>query len=150
MKQVELDAKTHKRVAQLCGQGDLHAEEGRLDQALAAFTNALGMLPEPPERWEAATWIFAAIGDVHFMVGSFETAEKAFQEAIGCPGAIGNPFLHLRLGQLALEHEDEDRATVELNRALIAEGEAIFDSDDPKYLAFLKTRVDPPKGGWRT
>ena len=146
MKQVDLDAKTHKAVTRLCEEAETHAEEGRLEEALVAYAQALERLPQPTNHWEAATWIYAAIGDVHFLVGSFETSERAFQEAITCPGAIGNPFLHLRLGQLALEHGDEERAAEELHRAFLAEGEEIFANDDPKYLVFLQSQMEPPPG----
>jgi tetratricopeptide (TPR) repeat protein len=142
MKPVELDAKTHKAVTRLCAEAEAHAEEGRLEEALLAYAQALERLPEPTNHWEAATWIYAAIGDVHFLVGSFETSERAFQEAITCPGAVGNPFLHLRLGQLALEHGDEERAGEELLRAYRTEGEEIFANDDPKYLAFLLSQLE--------
>ena len=145
MKQVELDAKTHEAVTRLCAEAEAHAEEARLEEALVAYAQALELLPEPTNHWEAATWIYAAIGDVHFLVGSFETAERAFQEAITCPGAIGNPFLHLRLGQLALEHGEEERAAEELLRAYRAEGEEIFASDDPKYLSFLLSQLETPE-----
>ncbi len=144
MKQVELDAKIHEAVTRLCAEAEVHAEEGRLEEALKAYASALERLPDPTNHWEAATWIYAAIGDVHFLVGSFETAERAFQEAITCPGAIGNPFLHPPLGQLALEHEDEERAAEELLRAYRAEGEEIFANDDPKYLTFTLAQLESP------
>ena len=144
MRKLELDDRTHNKIAGLCERADQAAEQGKLDQALGHYAKALALPPEPASNWEAATWIYAAIGDVHFLVGSFEVARQAFQEAICCPGAIENPFLHLRLGQLALEDGDEDQAALELRRAFKAEGEEIFARDDPKYLAFLKARVDPP------
>jgi hypothetical protein len=54
---------------------------------------------------------------------------------------VGNPFLHLRRGEVALEQGDEDVATDELMRAYMAEGRDIFATEDAKYLAFLSTRV---------
>lgn len=65
-----------------------------------------------------------------------------------CPGAIGNPFLHLRLGQCQLELGNNDQAADELTRAYMAEGTTIFQDEDPKYLAFLKTQLKPPIGDW--
>ena len=144
MSDLELDRGTHDEITALCQEGDLSAEDGRLEDALGAYTKALELLPEPASQWEAATWIYAAIGDVHFLIGSFEISQMAFEEALTCPGSDGNAFLHLRLGQLALEHEDEARAAEELGRAFSAEGEEIFATDDPKYLAFLKTRLASP------
>jgi hypothetical protein len=64
-----------------------------------------------------------------------------------CPGAIGNPFLHLRLGQCQLELGDRKRAADELTRAYAIEGKDIFANEDRKYFAFLKTVIDRPESG---
>lgn len=64
-----------------------------------------------------------------------------------CPNAIGNPFLHLRLGQCQLELGNMDFAADELTRAYAVAGKDVFSGAD-KYLAFLKTRLQPPPGGW--
>jgi hypothetical protein len=58
-----------------------------------------------------------------------------------CPGAIGNPFLHLRLGQVQFELGDLTRAADELTRAYMGAGEDIFQEQAPKYFEFLKTRI---------
>lgn len=58
-----------------------------------------------------------------------------------CPGAIGNPFVHLRLGQAQFELGDMTRAADELARAYMGAGDEIFEEQDPKYLAFLKTKI---------
>ena len=67
--------------------------------------------------------------------------------AVHCPDAIGNPFLHLRLGQCQFELDSLDRAADELARAYLGAGSDIFEGAD-KYFAFLKTRLKPPLGGW--
>jgi len=64
-----------------------------------------------------------------------------------CPDAIGNPFLHLRLGQCQFELGELDRAADELARAYMGAGAKIFEGGD-KYFSFLKTRLEPPPGGW--
>lgn len=55
-----------------------------------------------------------------------------------CPDAIGNPFLHLRLGQALYERGETDRAADELMRAYMGAGDEIFGNDEPKYFVFLK------------
>ena len=32
--------------------------------------------------------------------------------------------------------------------AYLEEGIALFDGEDPKYLAHVKENLDPPEGGW--
>lgn len=61
--------------------------------------------------------------------------------AMRCPDAMGNPFLHLRLGQCQFELAALDRAADELARAYMGGGPELFSQEDPKYLAFLKTRI---------
>jgi hypothetical protein len=75
------------------------------------------------------------------MLDRFKGARKALEFALHCPGAIGNPFLHLLFGQVLLETGDPDWAADELMRAYMAEGAEIFANDDPKYLMFLGTRA---------
>jgi hypothetical protein len=58
-----------------------------------------------------------------------------------CPAAIGNPFLHLRLGQVLLDANEHDAAADELMRAYIGGGEELFANEDVRYLAFLRTRA---------
>jgi hypothetical protein len=70
---------------------------------------------------------------------------------MACPGALGNPFLHLRFGQCQFELGELDRAADELMRAYMAAGAEIFKDQDPKYIAFLKSRakdIETPKKKW--
>lgn len=144
----ELLDETLKRIQKLSANGDALAEEGRYPDALKKYWTAWDLLPDPKTNWEAATWLLAAIGDANFLNGDYTAGRENLSNAMHYPGAIGNPFLHLRLGQCQLELGNEDRAADELARAYMAEGHQIFEEDDPKYLAFLKTKLDPPPGGW--
>jgi hypothetical protein len=83
----------------------------------------------------------AAIGDAAFLGGYRTTALEALQDAMICPGAIGNPFLHLRLGEVLYDMGELDAAANELIRAYMWDGEEIFAAEDPRYLAFLRTRA---------
>ena len=145
---MELSAESHEQIQALCAAGDELAEEEQFAAALAKYWEAWDLLPEPQTGWEAATWILAAIGDANFLGGDFTAGRDNLQLAMHCTGAIGNPFLHLRLGQCQFELGDEDRAADELARAYMGAGAEIFDQEDDKYFAFLKTRLQPPPGGW--
>ena len=144
----ELPGDAHREVTRLCEDGDAALDEERYEEAVAAFGEAWRLLPAPAERWSAATFILAGLGDALFSADRFGEAADALAHTMRCPDGIGNPFLHLRLGQCRLELGDEGRAADELCRAFMAEGEEIFGDEDPKYLTFLKTRLDPPPGGW--
>ena len=92
--------------------------------------------------------MLSAIGDALFQQGQFERARDAFTDAISCRGGLGNPFIHLRLGQIQLEIGTEAKAADELTRAFMGGGKEIFEREDPKYFAFLTTKLLPPPGGW--
>jgi len=143
-----LDDSIYEEIKRLCAEADELADEGRFPEALQSYWKAFDLLPTPPEQWEAATWILAAVGDANYQSGDFEAGRDNLSFAMHCPDAIGNPFLHLRLGQCQFELGNLDRAADELARAYMGAGSEIFDSEDPKYFAFLKTRMLPPDGGW--
>jgi tetratricopeptide (TPR) repeat protein len=143
----ELPDETHERIQKLCKEGDALANTGRYPAALEQYWAAWDMLPEPQTDWEAATWILAAIGNANFLGGDFAAGVDNLSMAMHCPDAIGNPFLHLRLGQCLVEVGNVDRAADELARAYMGAGADIFEGAD-KYFAFLKTRLQPPPEGW--
>jgi tetratricopeptide (TPR) repeat protein len=143
-----LPNETYNELRRLCESGDQLAAEGRYADAIDTYWSAFELLPPPVEVWEAATWILTAIGDANFLGGDYEAAGDNLSVAMRCPDAVGNPFLHLRLGQCQLELGNLDRAADELARAYLGGGGEIFESEDGKYLTFLKTRLAPPVGGW--
>lgn len=105
------------------------------------YRDALNLVPKPVEEWEVTTWILAAIGDLYFVDGKFEKSLAAFDDAVRCVGGLGNPIIHLRLGESCFELGDKDRAADELTRAYMGAGPGIFQKEDPKYLKFLSTRI---------
>jgi len=143
----ELQGETYERIQALCKQGDTLAENGKYSAALEQYRTAWDLLPEPQTEWEAATWILAAIGEANFLGGEYVAGRDNLTMAMHCPDAIGNPFLHLRLGQCQFELDNLDRAADELARAYLGAGSDIFEGAD-KYFAFLKARLKPPRGGW--
>lgn len=137
----ELNPKTHKTIERLCAEGDVLAEKGRYGDAIDRYGKAWDLLPEPRTDWEAATWILGAIGDASFHAGDLDHALDALESAMHCPDAVGNPFLHLRLGQVLLDKGDQKRAADELMRAWMGAGEDIFEEEDDRYLTFLRSRA---------
>jgi tetratricopeptide (TPR) repeat protein len=145
---VELPEEIYEMICELSAQGNLLAEGGSFHEALSLFQRAWNLLPDPTITWEAATWLLAAIGDIQFLLGDYNATRETLSMAMHAPGAIGNPFLHLRLGQAQFELGDQERAADELTRAFLLEGSQIFTNDDPKYLSFIKSKLRPPEGGW--
>jgi tetratricopeptide (TPR) repeat protein len=144
----QLSNELHEQVESFCREADDLAWQGQYSVALERYRAAWELLPEPRTQWEAASWLLAAMGDAHFLSGTFAAARDDLMLALQCDGASGNAFLHMRLGQCLLELRNPDRAAEELTRAYVAAGSEIFDSEDPKYLAFLRTRIKIAPGGW--
>jgi tetratricopeptide (TPR) repeat protein len=143
----ELDDVVYERIRALCAEGDASARYEDFPAALAKYWAAWDLLPEPKTQWQAATWILAAIGDANYLGGDFQAGRDNLSMAMHCPEAIGNPLLHLRLGQCQYELGNLDRAADELARAYMGAGADIFRGEE-KYFDFLKTRLHPPPGGW--
>lgn len=137
----ELADSVHEEIKRLCAVGDERAAAKAYAPALENYWAAWDLLPEPKTEWDAATWILAAIGDANYLGGDYVAGRDNFANAMHCPGAIGNPFIHFRLGQCRFELGEFDRAADELMRAYMGAGRKIFDQHDPKYARFLATRA---------
>ncbi len=131
----------HEALTQLCARGDALAEQGLHGAALECYRAAWESIPEPKDHWNASTWVLAAIGDSCMAAGYLTSADEAFTYALRCPGGLGNPFVHLSLGKIRFERAELDAAADELIRAYMGGGLDVFDGQDPKYLAFLRTRA---------
>jgi tetratricopeptide (TPR) repeat protein len=137
----ELSDETYAELKRLCAEGDQAAELKDYQAAVRLYRQAWQLIPQPQADWPAATWVLAAIADAYWFNGDYDYARDALNYAMHCPDAIGNPFLHLRLGQVCFELKDLDRAADELTRAYMGGGPEIFAAEPPKYLEFLKTRI---------
>ena len=63
-----------------------------------------------------------------------------------CSDALGNPFIHLQLGQCQFELGNEQIAADELTRAYVAEGNDIFEGGRVGAVPLWRIRADPPPG----
>jgi len=145
--ELELSPEVHARIVEISAQGDALAKAWNWEDAISKYNDAWEIIPEPKINWEASTWVLAAIADACFLAGYFQSGLDALRYAMACPGGVGNPFLHLRLGQCALEKNHMDEAAEHLARAYMSGGREILETDDAKYFEFLKTRILPPASG---
>jgi len=131
----------HAEISRLSQRGDQKAEAGQYGEALKEYEAAWELIPEPKGKWNAATWVLTAMGDAAYLSGDLDHALDAFSSAVKGPDGLGNPFIHLRLGQINFDLKNRDRAADELMRAYMGAGKDIFEEDDPKYFEFLKSRA---------
>lgn len=144
---MKIPERDHFEIKELCAEGDVLARMGEFTGAYKNYMKALELVPEPKEEFQATTWILAALGDLYFRARDFKQAAHVLSDAMLCVQAVGNPFLHLRLGQAQFELGEHVRAADELCRAYMGAGKQIFEAEDPKYFEFLKTRISPPSDG---
>lgn len=144
---MEIPSAAHTEIQELCAEGDVLFEMGDFQATYKNYISALELVPEPKESFEATTWIMAALGDLYFQAKDYRQVAQVLSDAMHCTGAIGNPILHLRLGQAQFELGNHERAADELCRAYMGAGSEIFSKEDAKYFNFLKNRVAPPVGG---
>lgn len=137
----QLPNEIHEEITSLCKRGDELVKLGNVKEAKKNYVDSLKLLPSDHREWEAATWIYVAMGDMYFHLKNYEQAFKCFYNAVQCPQGVGNPYIHLRLGQLYFEEGSFDESADELTRAYMGGGLGILLEDDPKYLEFLETKI---------
>ncbi|MBO0950800.1 tetratricopeptide repeat protein [Fibrella forsythiae] len=137
----QLDDHIYAEIVKLCEKGDNYVEVDDYKEAINCYQQAFKLVPQPYQEWEASTWILFSLGEAYFFNQEFDKAQQALQDVMHCPNAIGNPLIHLRLGQVQFELGNFVKAKDELMRAYMGEGEEIFDGEDKKYFNYLKKEV---------
>lgn len=126
---MELDDETHGKIEALSEVGNDLLEGGDWRSALVKWRLALDLLPEPKSDWDAATWLYASIGDAQYQGGDFTQAKESLYDALNCPEGQQNPFVHLRLGQTL--HALRDKKSLDhFLQAYMLDGEDIFLLED--------------------
>ena len=137
----KLDNDIHQHILQLSKAGDECMERGDYSKAIDQFRAAFGLVPEPYQEWDASLRLLTSLGEAYYFDGEYGQAHAALAKAMHVPGAVGNPLIHLRLGQVQFELGNAKRAADELLRAYMGGGEEIFEDEDEKYFEFLKQNV---------
>lgn len=140
--QEEMDGAIYQKIMKHCEEGDAAVEGDDYDSAIHAFQQAFDLIPAPYQDWEASTWVLFSLGEAQFFNEEYAEAKESLVAVMHCPDAIGNPLIHLRLGQAQYELGNFAKAKDELMRAYMGQGEEIFDGEDERYLAFLKQGAD--------
>jgi len=130
--------KNFKEIERLSVQGNEYVDQQEPLKGLQCFVEALELLPDPKEQWEAGTWLYTALGDTFFQLGRYDEAIENLSFALLCPEGSENPFILLRLGQSLYEMEDFEQAREFLLTSYRLEGYDIFAGEDQKYFDFIQ------------
>jgi tetratricopeptide (TPR) repeat protein len=142
--ETELPDDVYEQVTALSEEGNALCEAGDYGEAIARFASAHDMLPEPKDRWSAATWLLAGIGDCYFLQGRYREALDHFSAAQRAAGGTEEAFIWYRLGQ-SLYELGEPRARIldALLSAYMLAGREIFEAEgETKYYDFLRRNAD--------
>jgi tetratricopeptide (TPR) repeat protein len=139
---VTLPETIYNRITDLSEEGSHLSESGDHLGAIAKWTQALKLVPEPKTGWEASTWLYASIADGCYQLRRYEDARASCFDALNCPAGVANPFIHYRLGQCEERMGNRDGAVDHLLQAYMLDGENIFTSDPDglQFLSILKER----------
>lgn len=71
---MELNDKLYSKIVKLSEEGNALSDNRDYQSAKDKFLCALDLVPNPKSDWEAATWLYVALGDVSFLLQSYEEA----------------------------------------------------------------------------
>ncbi len=139
----ELPDDIYEQVEALSEDGNDLIDDGDAAGAEAVWRQALALLPEPRDIWEAYTWLNASIGEACYLQEDYDGAVQVLFDALNGPEAQANPFIHYMLGKsLWKRGGDEERAIDELLRAYMLDGNEIFEGDEEEGPAMLRLLIE--------
>ncbi|WP_040006252.1 tetratricopeptide repeat protein [Fibrisoma limi] len=134
---MELKDEIYEQIKSLSEKGESYYEDEKYDDAIEKYLQALSLVPDPKEDWEASTWLYAALGDALMSMNKYLDALSAFRSAEKCPDGLGNPYITLMIGECYFELENIELAREYLLKAYALEGEEIFDDEEEKYFQLI-------------
>jgi len=130
----------------LLNQADELTRMGDYDAALSLCNEAVYFIPEPFIDEPKFTEIITVIGDLYYLKGELDRANRTFSDVMLCPDATVNEYIRLRRGQIAFDLKDMTMAKIELTCAYMNGGIELFYGENPKYLAFIEPIIKNAKG----
>ncbi|ARN76510.1 hypothetical protein BST96_19585 [Oceanicoccus sagamiensis] len=121
------------KTRELCQQGYTLFDSGDIKGAIRSFYSAWTLIPKPQTQWQEAGWVLTALGDAYFTKGDYDNGREALMSALHCPKAMGNPIIHLRLGQCFFELGQTEKAAQQFDLVRNHGGEDLIAKQDPKY-----------------
>jgi len=129
-----LDPALIHKIKTLCAEGYHLYDQGAFKDALRLFYKAWTLVPKPQTDNVEAGWVLTAIGDCYFRSEQWDQGRESLASALRCPDMMGNPFIHLRLGQCLYESGKKEVAIEHLELAYMNGGSKLFQNEAPKYL----------------
>lgn len=133
----ELPDEIYETIESLSDAGQKLFESGNSKAATAKWNEALALLPDPKNKWEAALWLYGALGDAYRSEGRLDDSLSYFQSAYNSADGHLNPYILCMLGVTLYDLNRKEEAVDFLLQAYMLEGEEIFEEEGQKYYDFL-------------
>lgn len=112
--------------------------QGEYTKSIDILKQALSLIDNPIYESKYAFQLFANIGENYFLQNKLEDSLEYFGYAIKSYGGLGEPAIHLRIGQIRYEFGQMEKAKDELMRAYMGGDILIFDGIDSKYFDLIR------------
>lgn len=122
--------------------------KNELNKAYDIYFNLLNQISDNFMNKRKLRFIKIEIGQIYIYAEKWDAALQAFAEAISDNNSVGNPLLHLRIGQCAYKLNMKQIYEDNLSRALITGGLKIFENEDTEYKEIVLGLLKPPVEGW--
>lgn len=119
--------------------------KGKFKTSIEEYKKGVALLGEPVMESKYAVMLFSGIGEAYFLQKKWEEALEYYGYAVKSKGGLGEPLIHLRLGQLRYELGDMEKAKDELIRAYMGAGDIIFEAEYPKYFNLIRDIINKQK-----
>ena len=139
---MELTDEVYDKIVALSEKGDEYADKEQFTSALKQYGEALALLPEPKTDWEAATWLYVAMGDAYYNKQQLAQAMNAYQKAMMSPEGTGNAYIWFCIGQIFYEESNYEKAKTHFMSAYLLDGDEIFENENPEYLKLIKEETE--------
>ncbi|MBN3526796.1 hypothetical protein [Paenibacillus apiarius] len=108
--------------------------ENKFAEAIETLWDMYKALQRREQSGNVGRYILIRIAHINIYNEDYIAARHNLSYVMHFPITIGNPLLHLRLGQVQDKLGNEKRAVDELARALIMDGKRVFDQEDRRLL----------------
>lgn len=130
-----------KKISDITKKAQELAFNGNHQASIDKYKEGLNLLGEQVMSSKYAVMLFSGIGEIFFLEKNWENALEYYAYAVNSAGGLGEPLIHLRLGQLRFELGHIEKAKDELMRAYMGGGDLMFQGEDSKYFQIIREIV---------
>lgn len=111
---------------------------GKFKESIAEYQKGIALLGADVMQSKYAVMLFCGVGEAYFLQKEWKEALDYYGKAVASEGGLGEPLIHLRLGQIRFEFGQFEKAADELMRAYMGGGNLMFEGEDPKYFKLIE------------